>query len=31
MNLQDENAFSEINVFGKGVPNQAYAQYFVGN
>jgi quercetin dioxygenase-like cupin family protein len=31
MKYEDEKAFDEVNVFGKGVSNDAYAQYFVGN
>lgn len=28
---RDENDFEKQNVFGKGSPNTAYAQYFIGN
>lgn len=31
MKYQNEEKFEEINVFGKGNPNEAYAQYFIGN
>lgn len=27
----DESVFAEENVFGKGAPNTAFAQYFIGN
>ncbi len=31
MKLYDEKRFEAINVFGKGQPNEAFAQYFIGN
>ncbi len=31
MKYQNAEKFEEINVFGKGNPNEAYAQYFTGN
>ena len=31
MKYQNAEKFEEINVFGKGTPNEAYAQYFIGN
>ena len=31
MKYQDETAFEKVNMFGKGMPNDAFAQYFVGN
>ena len=31
MKYSDEKDFNEVNMFGKGNPNDAYAQYFVGN
>lgn len=31
MKYQDENVFEQVNVFGKGVPNESFAQYFIGN
>ena len=31
MKLQDEKQFETVNVFGKGQPNAAYAQYFTGH
>ena len=31
MKLQDEKQFETVNVFGKGQPNEAFAQYFIGN
>ena len=30
MKYQDEKSFEPINIFGKGAPNEAYAQYFIG-
>lgn len=30
MKVFDEKQFEEINVFGMGKPNEAFAQYFVG-
>ena len=30
MKYQDETAFEKANMFGKGVPNDAFAQYFTG-
>ena len=30
MKIMEETAFSQENVFGKGQPNAAFAQYFVG-
>ena len=30
MKIQNESAFEQENVFGKGVENTAYAQYFTG-
>ena len=31
MKFEDEKRFDEVNVFGKGQLNDAYAQYFIGN
>lgn len=31
MKIMDQKHFDEVNVFGLGQENQAYAQYFVGN
>ena len=31
MKLYDEKQFETVNVFGKGQPNEAFAQYFIGN
>lgn len=31
MKYTDEAQFNEVNVFGKGEPNAAYAQYFIGD
>lgn len=31
MKYLNEKEFDEVNSFGKGVPNDAYAQYFIGN
>ncbi|QEL57844.1 cupin domain-containing protein [Chromobacterium paludis] len=31
MKYSDKAAFDRANMFGTGVPNQAYAQYFIGN
>ena len=31
MKYKDEKQFEEVNVFGKGQANDAYAQYFIGN
>ena len=31
MKLHDEKQFETVNVFGKGQPNEAFAQYFIGN
>ena len=31
MKMQDEKQFETTNVFGKGQPNEAFAQYFIGN
>lgn len=31
MKYQDKAQFEKANVFGKGNPNTAYAQYFKGN
>lgn len=30
MKYQDEKHFEQVNLFGKGAPNEAYAQYFIG-
>ncbi|MDO4292276.1 MAG: cupin domain-containing protein [Eubacteriales bacterium] len=30
MKYQNEEEFAKVNVFGKGEPNTAYAQYFIG-
>lgn len=29
--MQNEAQFDEVNVFGKGQPNDAFAQYFIGH
>ena len=31
MKYQNEQEFAKVNVFGKGEPNTAYAQYFIGD
>ena len=31
MKIQDKSAFDEQNVFGQGMANTAFAQYFIGN
>ncbi|MBD5111460.1 MAG: cupin domain-containing protein [Ruminococcaceae bacterium] len=31
MKIQNETQFNELNIFGKGKPNDAFAQYFIGN
>ena len=31
MKIFDEKQFEDVNVFGKGQPNDAYARYFTGN
>lgn len=31
MKILDENIFKDENVFGKGQPNNKFAQYFIGN
>lgn len=31
MKILDENQFNEVNDFGKGQPNDGFAQYFIGN
>ena len=31
MRVLEEDKFSEVNVFGKGRPNDRFAQYFTGN
>lgn len=31
MKYTDKAAFDDVNVFGTGVPNEMFAQYFVGN
>ena len=31
MKISEEKDFAKLNVFGKGEPNTAYAQYFKGN
>jgi quercetin dioxygenase-like cupin family protein len=31
MKYTDKNAFEKANMFGSGVPNDNYAQYFIGN
>ena len=31
MKIQDKAAFDEQNVFGQGMANTAFAQYFIGN
>ena len=31
MKVQNEVQFNEVNVFGKGQPNDAFAQYFIGH
>ena len=31
MKLYEEARFETVNVFGKGLPNEAYARYFTGN
>ena len=30
MKFENEKQFDEVNVFGKGEPNDAFAQYFIG-
>ncbi len=30
MKVLDKKQFEEINVFGTGKPNEAFAQYFIG-
>ncbi len=31
MRILEENKFNEVNSFGKGQPNDRFAQYFIGN
>ena len=31
MKVQDKTAFDEQNIFGQGMANTAFAQYFIGN
>ena len=31
MRYMDETAFEQANIFGKGQPNDGFAQYFIGN
>lgn len=31
MKYQDEKQFEQVNVFGIGAPNEAYARYFIGH
>ena len=31
MKIAEEKQFETVNVFGKGQPNEAFAQYFIGN
>ena len=31
MKYTDEKRFAEVNTFGKGQPNDAYARYFTGH
>ena len=31
MKIQDKNTFDKQNVFGQGIANTAFAQYFIGN
>lgn len=31
MKISDEKQFEKENVFGKGLPNDAFSQYFIGN
>lgn len=31
MKYQNFEQFEKENIFGKGIPNEAYAQYFIGN
>lgn len=31
MRISEENKFNEVNSFGKGKPNDRFAQYFIGN
>jgi len=31
MKYMNKEAFEKVNMFGIGVPNEMYAQYFVGN
>ena len=31
MKFKNEAEFEKVNVFGKGQPNDAFAQYFVGD
>ena len=31
MKIEEEKKFETVNVFGKGQPNEAFAQYFIGN
>ena len=31
MRIFEENKFNEVNVFGKGQPNDMFARYFIGN
>lgn len=31
MRILEENKFNEVNFFGKGQPNDRFAQYFIGN
>lgn len=31
MKIQNSSEFEKINIFGTGAPNDAYAQYFIGN
>ena len=31
MKISDEKPFEKENVFGKGQPNDAFSQYFIGN
>lgn len=31
MKTTDKTAFDKVNIFGTGIPNTAFAQYFIGN
>ena len=31
MKISEKEVFEQVNVFGTGAPNDAYAQYFIGN